>query len=513
MKFILNLAFFKVKDSRLHRHRQFALLLRASHHHIAATDLVTMTETSSMSLLRLPKEMLLEIFSRTNETKTIMLVCHALREVLYSIPSAWSTIHVGPRQITSDGKVFLSKRLERTKSCPLNVTIRMDWQSTNTEINIWPTLAEHKAQIRTFDISADGVIQLGMVLHAILMTPTIAVLTELREFSLRVDHDKESIDNRRPLDPETLLKSVGVVLPALTSLVLPLSPDCVPYLQSPLPCLQILVLDGSGSRACFYPSLHQLTQFLVQTPNLETLWCKVHGVYMHEDMEVESYGPYNHPGRGSSIVVKIPVSLPRLVRMAVTVPGYGLDLLHLIDAPQLEDLHMDGSRDVNIMDFEVQWVIGCQERGRRTCQLAPRSPALRHLAVTEVYFSRATWEWLLGCDRARGTPFPQLDSMAIHDLRGHGAVTNTFDNELLQSFQLEGSLFAPICFPSIPSPLRGNTILQMIAESAFQLELDKTCRGVAKSHLNKLREKGVEVTYHEIQRLCNRRSGGLWGRT
>ncbi|KAF8954887.1 hypothetical protein BDZ97DRAFT_362749 [Flammula alnicola] len=212
-----------------------------------------MTETSSMSLLRLPKEMLLEIFSRTNETKTVMLVCHALREVVYSIPSAWSTIHVGPRQITSDGQGFLSKRLERTRSYPLNVTIRMD-QSTNTETNIWPTLAEHRAQIRTLDISTDGVIQLGMVLHAILMTPTMAVLTKLRELSLRVDHDEEFIDNRRPLDPETLLKSVGVVFPALTSLVLPLSPDCVPYLQSPLPCLQILVLDGSGNEHAAIPA-------------------------------------------------------------------------------------------------------------------------------------------------------------------------------------------------------------------------------------------------------------------
>ncbi|KAF8963137.1 hypothetical protein BDZ97DRAFT_1051339 [Flammula alnicola] len=417
-----------------------------------------MTRTPSISLLSLPVEMLVEIISKSNsDTKTLLLVCRTLRDIVYSMPSMWSSIHIRPQQImsTSKGASFLSKRLERTRSYPINVTIRVD-QSADTQVDLWPTVALHRTHVRTLDISTDTVIRAGTVLHSVLLHPTPAVLPELRELFLRPDDDEDSTDERRPLDPEMLLTRIGMIFPALTSLALPLFPSCIPYLESSLPSLRTLVLDGTGSWSCGYPGVYQIARFLLHTPNLETFWCKEHGVFTHEAVDVPCYTP--SPPYGS-VIVNVPVSLARLTRMAVTVPGIGADLLHLIDAPLLEDLQMDGTRCDEYYGREVAWVEWFP--GLLTAalaKLAPRAPALRRLAIIDAYMPRDTWEWLLGCDEVRAIPFPQLDSIALHCLqKNKGVVSNDFDNALLKTYSTWGRLIlSRFAYLGSSSPLHGN---------------------------------------------------------
>ncbi|KIM37210.1 hypothetical protein M413DRAFT_31138 [Hebeloma cylindrosporum] len=85
-------------------------------------------------------------------------------------------------------------------------------------------------------------------------------------------------------------------------------------------------------------AVDEMVSFLDSTPSLQ------HFVFKGED-------DFSHNVASRLDYPRI-VSLPNLLTVAVTAPGAGADLLRAINAPQLNDVHLDGFRAHH---FEGRW--------------------------------------------------------------------------------------------------------------------------------------------------------------
>lgn len=450
----------------------------------------------TLSLLDLPTELLIEIFSQSNSPYLPIVCCH-FRDIIYSTPSFWSHIYIGEKQYTPEAISFLSTHLERGVACPLDVVIR-DVEPTYTpRLNMWLKISTHRDRIRTLDIGTDTVLLCGRILHTVLLTPPMPpTLPSLRKLDIRHEEDLDVPFNRDPTFPQFLLYLMPSLFPALTTLVLPLLAPCIPYPDFPIPSLKTLVLDGSMSWLCDYPSLYQITQLLAQTPQLETLWCKEHRVHTHQNLSNLNTLP---PDLFGSLPVNLPVLLPRLTKLAVVVPGIGIDLLHVIEAPALQDLHLDGTRADEEFGDEVAWLDWFPEQLHGGLQItSSRSPALRRLSLLGAYLPRHTWEWLLGCREVHDVPFPLLEVIAVREMEAvKWQVTNAVDDALVELYAKQGHLvLRRFAYLTSEPHLRGAALHQLITgimnkhaeDQIFELELD----GIdTKERLDSLLPKGV----------------------
>ncbi|KAF8199524.1 hypothetical protein BJ912DRAFT_949277 [Pholiota molesta] len=270
------------------------------------------------------------------------------------------------------------------------------------------------------------------------------------------------------------------LFPALTTLVLPLLAPCIPYLDFPIPSLKTLVLDGSMSWLCDYPTLYQIIQLLAQTPQLETFWCKEHRLHTHQNPLNYSTLP---PDLFGSLPVNLPVLLSKLTKLAVVVPGIGIDLLSAIEAPALQDLHLDGTRADEEDDYGVAWLDYFPEQLHSGLQItSSRSPALRRLSLLGAYLPRHTWEWLLGCGEVHDVPFPLLEVVVVREMEAVKCqVTNTVDDALIELYAQQGHLvLRRFAYLASEPHLRGAALYQLIngimrkqvEDQIFELELD-----------------------------------------
>ncbi|KAF9485240.1 hypothetical protein BDN70DRAFT_890391 [Pholiota conissans] len=437
---------------------------------------------ATSTLQGLPNELLIDIFKQSDNPQ-IRLVCRGFHDIINSTSSFWSFIYIGPEQYTPQAPTFLKRRLERSASRPLDVFIRNTEPSIALAAELWNILSIHRRRIHTFDIGTDTWILSGQIMHAILLSLEPSPLPSLTKLDIRYDEEQDPPDRRAPMEPHVLLRPIATLFPTLTTLVLPLMLPCIPFPDSPILSLKTLVLDGSVSYCCDYLWIVHIANLLVKTPNLEVFWCKEHRVYTHEALSELNSHP---PDMWGSPRVYFPVVLPKLTKMALGLPGLGYDLLHVIEAPALQDLHMDGIRADDWFAEQVAWLSWFPARMRTALQITvSRSPGLRRLSLVGVYLSRETWEWLLGCDPAtHDLPFPLLESIAVHQMRAvKDEVANTFDDELIELYARQGRLLLRRLVYLASEPPLGGLALRRLAMSVserkipgqnFNLVLDKS---------------------------------------
>ncbi|KAF9485238.1 hypothetical protein BDN70DRAFT_871648 [Pholiota conissans] len=454
-----------------------------------------------LSVLDLPTELVIEISAHSNNPQ-LPLVCRSLRDIIYSTPSLWSFIYIGKKQQTRGGHAFLDRRLERGATCPLDIVIQ-DSDLVGKTIS-WTRLASHRDRIRSLSINTDSWILTGRILHAVLLDPPPPSHPSLRRLDLRFDaYNGMSINYNLPMDPSTLLGPIANLFPALTTLVLPNLRRCTIIPGSPLQSLKTIILDGPMSMRVRWdvPNIHLFAQLLCQLPNLETLWCKEHGMSTFEN---SSYHPISSP-------VQLPLLVPKLTKLAMTVPGFGVRLLQAIEAPALQDLHLDGTRDDEADEDLVAWLESHPRTIHSALQVtASRSPLLRRLALVRAYLPREAWEWILGCtSHDTNLPFPHLVSIAVRQMEAvKWEVTNAVDDALMELYAKKGRLilrrFAYLASEpqlrgvALHQFINGVTIAQVPPDEIFELELDGTFGVDTKERLEDLLlTKGVRVILHE----------------
>ena len=458
---------------------------------------------SPLKLLDLPTELLVEICWQSNNAK-LVLVCTHICNIILSTPLFWGYIHIGERQHTGDAAEFLTKRLERGGNSPLEVDIQTTEPLARVlGIPLWRTLAMHKDRIHILGIRADTVPLLGRILHAVLLSSGPEVRPSLQKLDIRPTLHSSTLNSN-------LFKVVHGpfpdVFPALTTLVLSVMWSCLPNLTSPLPTLETLVFDGT----IFLPwpddpIFFQLANFLSKTPRLHTLWYKEHFMLPYADPTgTTAYSSISLDSNTGNITY--PLLLPRLTRLAITVPGVGAWLLQAINAPALRDLHLDGMRDDDEFGDAAAWLDTYPAHLHAILRTtAGRSPALRRIALVGAYLARDTWEWLLGCGPAPTcVPFPLLDSVAVRAMEHvKWQVTNMVDDALIELYAQRGRLslrrFAYTASePSISGPalhqLIGSIQKRQAAGELFELEMDGQYGVDTKDRLLGLLEMGIKAT-------------------
>ncbi|KAM6502995.1 hypothetical protein JOM56_002972 [Amanita muscaria] len=104
----------------------------------------------------------------------------------------------------------------------------------------------------------------------------------------------------------------------------------------------------------YLPMVPQKPRFLTYTPpsiisvvallhSVEILWFK-HIAREHFSSVPDDLATPSELVKGNRTGVRTPVALSRLTSLAVTAPGCGLDIILSINAPELRNLHIDGSR-------------------------------------------------------------------------------------------------------------------------------------------------------------------------
>ncbi|KAF9485239.1 hypothetical protein BDN70DRAFT_927770 [Pholiota conissans] len=455
-----------------------------------------------LSLLDLPAELVIEISAHSNNPH-LPLVCRSLCNIIYSTPSLWSFIYIGIKQQIPGGQAFLDRRLERSATCPLDIVI-IDSNSHATTM-LWTRLASHRDRIRSLEINTDMWILTGRILCAILLDNPSTSLPSLRKLSIRHDEDLVfPFQSDLPMDPSTLLRSMANLFSSLTTLVLPCIRQCIIVPEAPILSLRTLILDVSLPWKWSPPSSHKVAQLLVKVPNLETLWCKDHNMFT-------DFPPNINPLPIDGPPLHFPVFLPKLIKLAATVPGIGVALLKAIEAPALQDLHLDGTRDDEADEDLVAWLESHPRTIHSALQLtASRSPLLRRLALVRAYIPRDAWEWILGCtSHDTNLPFPHLVSIAVRQMEAvKWEVTNAVDNALMELYAKKGRLilrrFAYLASEpqlrgvALHQFINGVTIAQVPPDEIFELELDGTFGVDTKERLDDLLlTKGVRVILHE----------------
>lgn len=466
---------------------------------------------SPTKFLELPVEFIVAICWLSGSLKNLPLVCKHLRDIIYSTPLLWGRTSINIRQDGSRNDLLsLDEHLKRGAKCPLEVRVNAlegITEESQIDTDLFGELSAHKERIFTLDITTNSVTLSQAILHLALLEPNCSPLPSLRSICIRhTDAGDDYFDSEigsgflRNLNP--------TLFPSLTTLVLPFTAEYMLSLESPMPSLKTLVLDGTKnsierSEAAY---VFQVTKFLAQTPNLETIWFKVESMQTDDD-DLDAFIPEDEDEPPSPHVV----TLPRLTQLAVFGFGKGEELLRFIKAPNLQDLHIDGTQDQDKSFFDLaDWMrehVLLLLPALKT--LARRSPLLRRLAIVGVNLTRDIWQWLLGCTPAENAvPFPLLESIAIRGMKETTFdVPNAIDDALLDQLAKEARVRLRRFAYLNSAPRLGAGALKRLAHAMsikqasgehFELELDK-CSGPEDADTCQygLLETGSKVVFHD----------------
>ncbi len=250
------------------------------------------------------------------------------------------------------------------------------------------------------------------------------------------------------------------------------------------------------------PQFFPARQLPLQYPAPLHAWYKEHFMLPYGDPS----GITTHSPTSSNSSITYPLLLPRLTRLAITVPGVGAWLLQAINAPALCDLHLDGMRDDDELGDAAAWLDTYPAHLHAILRTpAGRSPALRRIALVGAYLARDTWEWLLGCGPASTcVPFPLLDSVAVRAMEHvKWQVTNMLDDVLIELYAQRGRLpLRRFAYTASEPPISGHAPpptypvhrQEASARELFELEMDGQYGVDTKDRLLGLLEMGIKAT-------------------
>ena len=423
----------------------------------------------TISISDLPAETLTEIIIQCNNP-VVSETCKLFAAIAFSAPRLWTTVNLHPHQFTNEGPHFLRARLLRTRGALLCVAFSSVKGYTAKVSAFCKVLKEYNDQIYSFKFTASTAMVAGAVVHGVF--PKTKVFPSLKLLSMLSDSE---VFDRHPLDIwprlDLVLADAAAMFPNVQKLLMNVYYDSIPMLplSASLPNLCTLVLDGAFENND--PSPELITSFLNCMPQLETLWIKHHS-YPWEDVALSSaWGTI----KGRSGIPR-DIRLPKLKRLALSATRTMYALIALITAPVLEDLHLDGSYDLSSNDPDAEWIDNEEwiDRDSELMETALRSFALRcrslrRLALSAVYLRRSGWEWILfGSEDGSRPPFPQLESIALHNIQ-HDSLHGGFDDQLLKRFaRLQMVPLERLVFLDCDFPMSGSTLVEALPTTGIR---------------------------------------------
>ena len=195
------------------------------------------------------------------------------------------------------------------------------------------------------------------------------------------------------------------------------------------------------------------------------------------------------------------IQLPRLKHLAVSIPGPACNLMGCITAPALEDLHLDGSRELQDDDEEWYEWVGWEKKLVYDALklLASRCQNVLRLAVTDAYLARTTWEWIMCGEDGRPPPFQKLKYITLHRVLGTLCTHWGFNRQLLEKFASKPMIpLQRLAFVDCDFPLSASPVVEAFRASGAK---ELKCNGgtvpqwMEDGELQELAELGVPVTY------------------
>lgn len=472
-------------------------------------------------LLQVPVEVTSRIFSLCDPA-SITQTCRAFAAIAYSTQSLWSTTQLSPSQLVPGAADHLRRRLQRAGALTLKVSIGP--MSAGASANLFiinelcSVLSSFNLQINRMEVTAETALLAGHIL-SIIYSQTSTPFPALCTLFVQVTDDAEYPS---PCTWPRLDKFLEcTTFPMLKTLRISSHFDCIPV---PPPGnslsfdhLHTLILDGTMEQES--PSIALIVNLLHSTPQLENLWLKT----LTSEQPVTVMDATIPRSIKNAQAILIPVLLPNLTRLSITAPGAGTDLLHCIEAPVLHDVHLDGSRPPAYLDLtgeDFSWSqIDTTQVQSSLKRLATRSPELRRLAITSTYLSHEGWRWLLLGD-GEGPPFPQLETLALHELEPlSGNIHCGFDDALLMEYARQPSVsLRRLCLRHCTFALGGSAVVRLFENvingapgKECELEIDRLCQGITEAHLDVLAKCGVKIVFHhKLDEELNR--GESWSR-
>ena len=450
---------------------------------------------------KLPVEVLAEILCLCEcSEKAIFQTCKAITAVAFSTPALWTSIRLGPRQFTHDGPDFLRARILRTNGAPLYLYVGTIMEQTAEVSAVCGVLKERNGQIREFKLTTDTAMLAGSFVHAVFPNPkpfpALKVLAILSE--------RESTGN--PSDAvwpqlDLVLADANTMFPNLRKLHINSYHDAVPILPLSASFSNLSRLILNGSLEIDIPSAGLLAALLHCMPQLESLWVKH---YYWQNYHTISPPITQSVVKGRSNISP-DIQLPKLKHLAVSIPGPACNLMGCITAPALEDLHLDGSRELRDQDEEWYEWTGWEKKSVYDALklLASRCQNVRRFAVTDAYLARTTWEWIMCGEDGRQPPFPELKHITLHRVVGTLCTHWGFNSRLLKMFASKPMIpLKRLTLVDCDFPLHVSAVVEAFrASGTTELKYNGgTPQGMVGrwrdlEALGELEELGVSVTY------------------
>jgi hypothetical protein len=422
-----------------------------------------------ISISDLPAEIVTEIIIKCNISNlaAVSETCKLFATIAFSTPRLWTMVSLHPHQFTNDGPNFLRARILRTRGAPLHVAFSFVEKYTAEVSALCKVLEEYNDQISSFELTAGTAMVAGAVVHGVF--PNTKAFPALKLLSIL--SDSEVLD---PLDAiwprlDLVLADAAAMFPNMQKLLMNIFYDSVPMLplSASFPNLCTLVLDGALESNI--PSPELIASFLNCMPQLETLWIKHFLWQTFDDVGLSSdWGTIK--GRSG---IPQGIRLPKLKRLAVSVPGIMYNLIAFIETPVLEDLHLDGSCDPDAVE-RAPPAGGWSNRRIRSMEtvlrrLALRCRSVRRLALLAVDLRRTGWDWILfGSEDGSGPPFPNLESIALHGIK-YDYLRGGFGDQLLKRFARQQMIpLKRLVFMNCHFPMSGSTLVEALRTSGIR---------------------------------------------
>jgi hypothetical protein len=452
------------------------------------------------TIFNLPVEVLAEILCECFD-RTMLQTCKTIAVVAFSTSALWTSIRLGPSHFTHDAPNFLRAQILRANGAPLYVFVRtiMEHGQAMEVSEVCGVLKEYNGQIREFQLTAYTAMLAGSFVHAVFPNlksfPTLEVLSILSE--------RESTGN--PLDAvwprlDLVLADAPTMCPNLRKLHINSFHDTVPMLPHSASFSNLSGLILNGSLENDIPSAGLLATLLHCTPQLESLWLKH---FFWENYETVSPPIAQSTFKGRSNISP-DIQLPRLKHLAVSIPGPACNLMGCITAPALEDLHLDGSRELrgeeDWLEAELYQWAGWEKKLVYDALklLALQCPNVRRLAVTDAYLARTTWEWIMCGEDGRQPPFRELKYITLHAVLGTLYTHWGFNTQLLDKFASKPMIpLEMLALVGCNFPLSASSVVKAFQASGAK-ELKYTGVALMDEERRELEELGVSVIHAPI---------------
>lgn len=309
----------------------------------------------------------------------------------------------------------LDRCFQHTGNGPLRVRALLPWPANSIDDesfkNVALMLEKHTNRLRALHVRAVNADLVGPFLqHALFSTNRAIPCLEELDIAVKLD----SSDKQVAL--VDVLQDAAESLPSLKTLSLPGYSECIPTPSPSSTFKNLINLRVNGTGLSNGSPLYELFRFLQHTPNLQTLFYKTCDQFSYQIRSTPPSGSWAPTKKYKP--VSLPVFLPHLLTGDVSASGSGTDLLRNVVAPNLERVHLDGSR---IQDGLEDWTMGLiRDVGDVLEELSRRSPNVRSITLTEIPLEEPVFKWIL-CGEERGghaigLPFRKLDELIVRDV-------------------------------------------------------------------------------------------------